>query len=189
MPHNFPKTHRLYRAVEEFESASKAWQAMGKVGVRPINELEDAWSLFLMHIERIWNKLLAAGRDLPGWQKIETEVSKIRKNDPALRYAHHARNATEHTIQEFAADWSGPLSVVPTQEGVIISWPAWDRPLLPVKDRGQIYQPPKEHLGADISKEFGKGMSQAYVVGEYVLRYYFNTLNRAAIEVQWPDAF
>jgi hypothetical protein len=186
MPHNFPKAHRLYRAAEEFESAAKAWQAMGKVGVRPIKELEDSWSLFLMHVERLWNKLLAAGRDLPGWQKIESEASNLRKNDPALKYAHHARNATEHTIQEFAVDWNGPLVAVPTQNAVDISWPAWDRPLLPVKDRGQIYQPPKKHLDLDISKEFGKGMPQAYVVGEHVLRFYFELLNRAAREVQWP---
>jgi len=186
MPHNLPKTHRLYRAAEEFEFASKAWQGMGKVGVRPIKELEDSWSLFLMHVERLWNKLLAAGRGLPGWQNIESEASKLRKNDPALVYAHHARNATEHTIQEFAIDWNGPLVAVATHDEVTISWPAWDRPLLPVKDRGQVYQPPREHLAIDISKEFGKGMPQAYVVGEHVLRYYFELLNRAAREVQWP---
>lgn len=187
MPHNFPREHRLYRPAEEFESAAKAWQAMGKVGVRPIKELENSWSLFLMHIERLWNKLLAAGRGLAGWQKIESEVSNHRKSDPALVYAHHARNATEHTIQEFAVDWKGPLTAVPTHDGFAMSWPPWDRPLLPVKDRGQIYQPPREHLGLDISKEFGKGMPQAYVVGEHVLRFYFEVLNRAARDVTWPD--
>jgi hypothetical protein len=33
-----------------------------------------------------------------------------------LVYAHHARNTTEHTIQEFAVDWKGPLTAVPTHD-------------------------------------------------------------------------
>ena len=188
MPHTFPKTHRLYRAAEEFEAAAAAWQAMGKVGVRPIKELEDAWSLFLMHTERLWNKLFASGRGLSGWQNIESEVNQLRKTDPLLCYVHHARNVTEHTIQEFAADWNGPLKVEPTQDGATISWPPWDRPLLPVLDRGQTYPPPAEHLGSSITEKFGKGLPQSYVVGEFALRFYFNALNRAAREVRWADA-
>jgi hypothetical protein len=144
MTHNFPKVHLMYRSAEEFESAAKAWQAMGKIGVRPIEELEASWSVFLMHVERIWNKLQAGARGLSGWQKIESEVSNLRKNDPTLMYAHHARNATEHTIQEFATDWNGPLTAVSTQSTITVSWPAWDRPLLPVKDRGVTYQAPKK---------------------------------------------
>lgn len=187
MPHNFPKSHPMYRSAEEFEAAAKAWQAMGRVGVRPIEELETTWQIFLVHIERLWNKLKDGAYGLSGWQKIESEVNRLRKNDPVLVYAHHARNATEHSIQELAIDWTGPLTAVSTQNTVTLSWPAWDRPLLPVRDRNVIYPPPTTHLDLDISQEFCKGMPQAYVVGEHVLRFYFGVLTRAASEVAWPN--
>ena len=188
MPHNFPKTHRLYQAAEEMEFSGAALSRMGKVGVRPIKELEDAWSAFLIRVERMWNKLLAGGSGLPGWQVIESEVSQQRKTDPLLRYVHHARNAGEHTIQEFSVDWKGPITIENlTSTSYTASWPSWDRPLLAVRDRGVTYEPARDHLGTSFCEKLGKGMPEPYVVAEMALRFYFEVLIRANREVSWPS--
>jgi hypothetical protein len=187
VPHNFPKTHRLYQAAEEIELTGAALTRMGKVGVRPIKELEDAWADFLIHVERIWNKLLAAGRGLPGWQAIESEISKLRKTDPLLRYVHHARNAGEHTIQEFSVDWKGPIKIENlTSTSFTASVPPWDRPLLAVRDRGAIYMPPREHLGVSLQDKLGKGLPEPFLVAQIALRFYFDVFMRANREVSWP---
>lgn len=189
MPHTFPYTHPLYRAAEEIDAAGAARNLMRKVGVRPLKELEDSWALFLTHIERFWNKLTVACRGAKGWQRIESEVNKLRKQDPLLCYAHHARNAVEHTIQDFTADWKGPVEVTNrTATSFTTSVPVFDRKLLPILDRGQIYLPAREHLGNSFEHELGKGMTEPVVVAEYILHFYYNLLVRAKREVSWRAA-
>jgi hypothetical protein len=120
---------------------------------------------------------------MPGWQKIESEVSRLRKIDPLLNYLQQARNVEEHSIQELATDWDAKPTAVQIGTEVQLSWQPWDRPLLPVTNRGVKFAPPRIHLGASIDPLLGKGKAEPRVVAELALRFYVDFLNRVSAEV------
>ena len=65
-----------------------------------------------------------------------------------------------------------------------ITWSAYDRPLLPVTNRGTIYEPPREHLGASIEHLLGKGKAAPIVVADLALHFYVSLINRVLAEVR-----
>lgn len=144
------QNHPLGFAFEEFSLADRAYRRMVEIGVGDFSEYEKAWREFLHRIERVWAKTQAAVHSMPNWQKIESEVSWLRKKDPLLTYLQQARNVDEHSISELTKDWDSKLKVTQKGDKVELSWQSWDRPLLPVKNRGVVYDPPKTHLGQSI---------------------------------------
>lgn len=175
--------HPLRHAIEEFSSADVAYRKMVEIGVGDFVEYEKAWRSFLHRIERVWTKTQAAAHRMPGWQKIESEVSRLRKTDPLLNYLQQARNVEEHSIQELATDWDAKLTAVQFGTEVQLSWQPWDRPLLPVTNRGVKFDPPRIHLGKSIEPLLGKGKAETRVVAELALRFYVGFLDRVSTEV------
>jgi len=68
------------------------------------DEAEDAWSDFLLAASTIYSKLeqgsktQSKGKSAPWFGKKKKE----RKDDPLLRFLHHARNSDEHGIERVA---------------------------------------------------------------------------------------
>ncbi|MEW6584307.1 MAG: hypothetical protein AB1442_01710 [Nitrospirota bacterium] len=81
-----PKNHPLRFAFEEFCLADDAYQKMIRSGVSNFPEYEKAWKEFLHRIERVWVKTQAAVHGMPNWQKIESEISMLRKKDPLVKH-------------------------------------------------------------------------------------------------------
>lgn len=156
---------------------------MVEISVGDFSEYEKAWREFLRRIERVWVKTQAAVHSMPNWQKIESEVSRLRKKDPLLCYLQQARNVDEHSISDLTKDWDPKLKIKQKGDKVELSWQVWDRPLLPVKNRGVVYDPPKTHLGQSIEHLKCKGKAEPRVVAELALRFYCDFLNRVSAEV------
>jgi len=156
---------------------------MVKIGLGDLSDYERAWRDFLRHIERFWTKTRVAVKHLTGWGKIESEISFLRKTDPVLLYLRHARNADEHSIQQLATDWDAKLKVDRTGADIHISWQPWDRPLLPVRNRGVTYNPPRSHLGNSIEHLLGNGKAEPRVIAELALAFYVDVFNRVSSEV------
>ena len=176
----FPPHHPLRFAVSEFWLADSAYQTMQDIS-RPFPEHEAAWSELLRRVERVYAKTKASSSNMSGWPSINSEIVNLRKTDPVLLYIQQARHADEHSIQDVATDWDAQLSAVTQEDGSVkVSWKHWDRPLLPVTNRGVTYQPPREHLGNDFSHLLGKGREESVIVAEFALGFYCDFINRVS---------
>ncbi|MGR3174178.1 MAG: hypothetical protein ACUZ8N_06220 [Candidatus Scalindua sp.] len=177
------KNHALRYATEEFSLADRAYRRMVEIGVGDFTEYEKAWREFLHRIERVWIKTQAAVHTMPNWQKIESKVARLRKKDPLLNYLQQARNVEEHSISDLAKDWEPKFEAKQKGNKVELSWQEWDRPLLPVKNRGAVYNPPNSHMGKSIEHLKRKGKAEPRVIAELALKFYCEFLNRVSVEV------
>jgi hypothetical protein len=138
------------------------------------DDLESAWIDLLSRLEKVWEKLEQVCRPqnskFPPWHGRQ---AAFRRKDMLLRYVHQARNADHHTLAESVGIQPGEYSFkVPAgkpgqvvhikslktdSSGKVVHYEGnvapevVDRParvvLLPVKNRGQTYNPPTQHLG------------------------------------------
>ncbi|MDD5136766.1 MAG: hypothetical protein PHX20_03325 [Candidatus Omnitrophica bacterium] len=177
------KNHPLKYAAEEFSLADCAYRKMVAIGVGDFTEYEKAWREFLHRIERVWVKTQAAACGMPGWKKIESEVEALRTSDPLLGYLKQARNVDEHTISDLTKDWNPQFKAVQRGDKIKLTWKEWDRPLLPVKNRGIVYNPPEFHLGKSIEHLKHKGKAEPRVIAELALEFYCDFLNSVSKEV------
>ena len=173
------KKHPLRHAFEELSLADKAYRKMVEICFGEFTEYERCWRDFLGRIERFWMKTEAATQHLPGWQALKSDVEQHRKNDPVLLYLKHARNADEHSVQDLAHEWDAKLVAFQIENRIHASWQPWDRPLLPVNNRGVVYQPPRMHLGQTIEPLLGQGKPEPIVVAELAMVFYLSVFNRA----------
>ena len=181
MEHSFTRQHPLWGAVREFADADRAYQQMKGLTVGDFEAYEHAWRELLRRTERVWTKTLSVSRGRPGWQQIEAEVSHLRRTDALLSYIQQARHADEHSIQQLATDWDAQVTAVPTSATTAtISWQPFDRPLLPVKNRGVVYPPPRDHLGVSFEDELSKGQPEPAVVAAKALVFYSQFLNQVS---------
>lgn len=181
-PSSFPPKHPLKHAFDEMAAADAAYRKMIGLG-QTFEEYESAWREVLRRLERVWNKTQAAVHHLPGWKQIESETASLRRTDPLLQYVAQARNVDEHSIQNLAKDYEWNFTATPNREGIRFSWSPWDRPLLPVVNRGTRYDPPRMHLGQSIEPLLGKGKAEPRVVAELAIRFYVSFMSRVSLEV------
>lgn len=140
-----------------------------------LEEVADAWEDFLQAAAKVYEKFRAASRGDPqtwGWfGRVEEE----RRSDPLLCYLHHARNADFHRFEEIVEP-AGPIHGIKSTGGVRINslqiiqgrlvsgsleptspaseitismYPSHLR-LLPVTDRGIVYDVPTQHEGREV---------------------------------------
>lgn len=179
-----PKDHPLHQASKELIAAVDFYEKMRQHHLGDFSTFESQWREFLQKLERVWNKTQAAVCDLPGWPRLESEINRLRSDDPLLSYLRHARNADEHSTQQVATDWDAKLRTSQVGATTIkVEWEPWDRPLLPVKNRGVVYAPPRVHLGVDFSERLRKGTAEPIVVADLALHFYKNLLDRVINEV------
>ncbi len=157
----------LHSAKRELVVAEKAIERM--TNATSIDELEDEWKIYLSAIEKCWVKVERSCQHVRNtfqpWQGI---FSNERKKDPLLRYIKHARNADQHGLQEIM-EKKDPLSSMSIEggesiahieklvieKGALVEYRG-NKPLIienlpnrieliPVKDSGNWYNPPKTH--------------------------------------------
>jgi hypothetical protein len=155
------------------EEAGKAAQKIAEIrAARTLQEVADLWSGFLKHIQRSYTKLRIACRSGPckGWCD---NVFHIRNGDELLNYVLHARNADEHGVAKITEETQGGIGIGPKEgnsleidhlemgpRGIVMGpnvaanaritfTPSAIR-LVPVRDRGIVYDVPTKHLGEDL---------------------------------------
>lgn len=182
-----PKDHPLHHASKELIAAVTFYEKMISNHLGDFAQFDSFWREFLQKLERAWNKAEAAVSDSPRCKRIIDTAINRRKTDPLLSYLRHARNADEHSLQEVAKDWDAKLRAEPSADGITLHWDKWDRPLLPVTNRGVVYDPPRLHLGQGLNDKLGKGVAEPIVVADLALHFYRNLLNQLNETLSAPD--
>jgi hypothetical protein len=72
---------------------------------------EEAWSDFLLAASTIYSKLEQGAKSKGTSEAWFGRKKKERKDDPVLRYLHHARNSDEHGIERVAARGGNPVDL------------------------------------------------------------------------------
>lgn len=175
----------LIEAIKELKAASDAIQRMDEVGVGSFYEYDRAWRDFLQAIDRAWNKVSARCKGEEKWKHFQSAYEKARKNDELLKYLSQARNVSEHTISPVIKDWDADLKARTSSNGVMLTWNKWDRPLLPVINRGTRFLPPRKHLGKPLElyrKQHGN-MEEPRLVAGMAMRFYVEVVNEISKKV------
>lgn len=175
----------LIAAFVEMVGATTAYKKMVEVGVGSFHQYDVAWREFLQAIDRAWNKVVVRCHDEKKWQKLKSKYEKLRKDDPLLKYVAQARNVTEHSISDVIVDWDANLKAQPVVGGIHLSWSPWDRPLLPVTNRGTTFLPPKKHLSKsmDYYRQKRPGVEEPRVVAELAMQFYIKMIQEITNEV------
>ncbi len=158
----------LFKPREELEKARAEIENM-RIAT-DLNVLEEHWRQFLFRLERSWNKSVSHLKRSPkyqGWNE-RGRIEKLRKQDPLLAYLINARGADEHTIENIVGREEGHIAINPAEgdflhinkmsikDGVLtvdsdqslkIDFKPAKTKLIPVNNRGRIYNPPTSHLG------------------------------------------
>lgn len=90
--------------VQAERHLAKAQDAYERVQVaKTLEDMESAWSDFIMAFGTVYNKLEGGSRGHPKSWTWWLVIKSDRKNDPLLNYVFQARNADEHGIVEVGA--------------------------------------------------------------------------------------
>lgn len=174
----------LASAAKELVAADAAFRRMFSMGTSISRaEYEIAWSDFLTHISRTWNKIKSEAHGRKSWQQLKGKYEQLRRKDSLLKYIEQARNVSEHCIAPITNDWDANLRAK-SQSGVVsLEWNAWDRPLLPVTNRGTTFNPPKKHLGKPMSHYQRPGYCEPLTVAGCAMRFYVDMFNEVSEKV------
>lgn len=180
----------LISAFIELINATDAYKKMVAVGVGSFHQYDIAWRDFLQSIDRAWNKVVAKCQNEKKWPALKSKYEKIRKEDPLLKYISQARNVSEHTISDVIKDWDPNLKATSGVGSIHLSWANFDRPLLPVINRGTIFNPPKKHLSKsmDYYREKRPGVEEPRVVAELAMMFYVGMVMEISNEL-FPTKF
>jgi hypothetical protein len=175
----------LIAAFIELVGATTAYKKMVEVGVRSFYQYDVAWREFLQAIDRAWNKIVVRCHGEKKWQKLKSKYEKLRKDDPLLKYVAQARNVTENSVSDVIVDWDANLKAQSVFGGIHLSWSHWDRPLLPVINRGTTFLPPKKHLSKsmDYYRKKRPGVEEPRVVAELAIQCYVKMIQEITNEV------
>lgn len=140
--------------------------------VRTIEDTRTAWAHFLIAANGVYSKLEQAAKGNSQSEQWFARKNAERKNDELMQYLHQARNAEEHSIEGSDAahapyataenQWTHVVKNGMDGEGIVATVEAGKKlalkmngagmHLLPVKNRGRVYDVPKSHLGVTFTK-------------------------------------
>lgn len=161
---------------------------------------EFAWNDFLARIEKVWEKVEQACKSQSSkFQPWQGKYTSFRRKDALVRYLHQARHADQHTLEESMAFKRGSYSFkllskpgeavhikslridhgrVTHYEGSAAARIS-DQPahviLQRVKNRGKIYNPPRQHLGLPLKD------ASPLAVAERGLKFYQDLVEDAEV--------
>jgi hypothetical protein len=177
----------------ELRAAARAIDSMRNAS--SLEEFEAEWREFLTCLEKVWTKVErschAVRNKFEPWQGT---YHRLRKKDMLLRYLKQARDADNHSIQDFTKIEPGSRSIrfknlkggyikhmeirggeIAAYEGdpIVIE----DKPpqpvAVPVKNNGEWYNPPTSHLGKPVTTH------HPVAIAELGLKFYENYVNEA----------
>ena len=157
---------KLKHPKSELRAAAKALDSMRTAD--SLDDLEAEWREFLTCLEKTWVKAERSCQHIRNqFQPWQGKYSKLRKKDMLLRYLKQARDADNHSIQDFTKIEPGSKSIRFTNPtggyinrmeisgGEIAVYEGdpmlvLDKPphpvVVPVKNHGQWFNPPTSHL-------------------------------------------
>jgi len=161
----------IAQAEDRFAKAERAVERLRIA--KSFSEAEGAWSDFLAAASTIYSKLEQGSKTNGRSTAWFGRAKKVRKDDPLLRYLHHARNSDEHSIADITerkpGSWGitgdvilngtigGPGSVLnvtgtnPARPPRVFVKPSRLELIRVTDDRyGDAFDPPAEHLGKPI---------------------------------------
>lgn len=165
-------TNGLNQAKSALAKCTSAFDTLERS--KKLDDVASAWSDFLLSSARVYTKLKAGTKGHGISEAWFGRITKERKDDPLLQYIHQARNTDEHSIEEIAERrlpslefTFGPGMITETIDEtgkIFIRIENLDKSpakgsftpprfiLLKVKNTryGDIFHPPKEHLGAPL---------------------------------------
>lgn len=172
----------------ELRTAARAVDGMRNA--KSLEEFEAEWRAFLTCLEKAWIKVerscQAFRNKFDPWQ---SKYHRLRKKDMLLRYLKQARDADNHSIQEFTNIEPGSRSIrfanphggyikhMEIQGSEIVSYEGdpiviEDKPphpvAVPIKNNGEWYNPPTSHLDQPITTH------HPIVLAELGLKFYEN---------------
>jgi len=175
----------------ELRAAARAIDDMKKAN--SLEEFEAEWREFLTCLEKVWTKVerscQAIRHKFEPWQGT---YHRLRKKDMLLRYLKQARDADNHSIQDFtkielgsrkirfANPKGGNIKHMEIRGGEIAAYEGdpiivEDQPpqpvAVPVKNNGEWYNPPTSHLGNPVTNH------HPVVLAELGLKFYENYIN------------
>jgi hypothetical protein len=175
----------------ELRSAARA--IVGMRNAKSLEEFEAEWREFLTCLEKVWTKVerscQAVRNKFEPWQG---KYHRLRKKDMLLRYLKQARDADNHSIQDFTKIEPGSRSIrfvnpqggyikhMEIRGGEITAYEGdpivvEDKPphpvAVPVKNNGEWFNPPTSHLGQPVTT------NHPIVLAELGLRFYEGYVN------------
>jgi len=184
----------LLKVKNELEKARTALGEMRKS--RDLASYEEAWKLFLIRLERVWNKLCAHLSKSPKYNNclIMDYAKQLRANDPLLSYLTNARGVDEHTIDDITEKQPGGIGINPatgnklqidhmtisdrniiikSKQPIKIEFFPEKIKLKSITNRSGTYHPPKTHLGNPLKS------SEPVDIAEAGINYYEDLIAKA----------
>lgn len=178
----------------ELRAAARALDAMRTA--KSLEEFEAKWREFLTCLEKVWNKVeRSCQMERNRFEPWQGKYHRLRKKDMLLRYLKQARDADNHSIQDFTKIEPGSRSVsfvnprggyikhmeirggeIAAYEGdpIVIE----DKPpqpvAVPVKNNGEWFNPPTSHLGTPVTTH------HPVALGELGLKFYEEYVNEVS---------
>lgn len=161
---------------------------------KTLDAFEEAWKKFLGRLERVWNKGESHFGKSPRWNGWKAQFVGLRKTDPLLSYLCNARGADEHTVNEIVGRETGGIGINPVEGNslyiermeinngnIFIKSPQKIRVeffpartmLLPVTNRGRVYDVPSSHLGNPVNQR------NVIAIAELAAQFYEQFLTKA----------
>lgn len=178
---------------QELDKAFSRIEAMQKA--QNLDDFEEHWTMYLHHLERIWQKSKAHFEKSPKWNGWQGPFLKIRKYDPLITYLRNARNVEQHTVAEITTRSEAGFSINPGPSGsvhikrleirqnhifldanddIVITFHPERVKLINVINEGKTYTPPTSHQGERIDP------NNVIDIAKKGANFYQNFLDRAA---------
>lgn len=178
----------------ELRAAARAVEAMRNA--KSLEEFESKWREFLTCLEKVWNKVERSCQvERNRFEPWQGKYHRLRKKDMLLRYLKQARDADNHSIQDFTKIEPGSRSVrfvnprggyikhMEIRGGEIAAYEGdpivvEDKPpqpvAVPVKNNGEWFNPPTSHLGTPVTTH------HPVALAELGLKFYEEYVNEVA---------
>jgi hypothetical protein len=180
----------------ELRAAARA--IAGMRSAKSLEEFEAEWRNLLSCLEKVWAKVERSCQPHKHkFQPWQGKYARIRKKDMLLRYLKQARDADNHSIQDFTAVKPGSRAInfvnprggyiqhMEIRGGQVVAYAGdpiivRDTPphpvAVPVKNNGEWFNPPTSHLGQPVTTQ------HPLVLAELGLKFYQEFVNEAERE-------
>lgn len=154
----------------ELRAAARAIDCMKNA--KSLEEFEAEWREFLTCLEKVWIKVERSCQKVRNkFEPWQGKYHALRRKDMLLRYLKQARDADNHSIQDFTKIVPGSRGIrfvnpqggyvkhMEISDGEIVSYDgdpiiikdqAPQLVAVPVKNNGEWYNPPTSHLGKPV---------------------------------------
>jgi hypothetical protein len=162
----------LKHPKSELKAAQNSFENMKNSN--SFEEFEEHWKTYLFCIEKVWNKTERCCAEFGNFQPWQGQYKTLRKKDELLQYLKQARDTDIHSIQDISTLKKSRLQINPVNKGehyiekmviangqlqhyegdpIKVEFTPATIKANRVKNNGRWYNPPKAHLGVQLSSK------------------------------------